>query len=111
MTVGAKEKSEHYLRLSLSLSLCPLQHASLFLLLYRAASPHLFFFSIFLRKQTDLLSCHCPPLSLSLSIKGERKGEEREVLVDEAAEQKSDRVQVQGQILKKIFKRKFGGIY
>ena len=68
VTVGAKEKSEHYL--CLSFSLCLLQHAFLFLL-YHAASPHLFFFSTFLRKQTDLLS-RPPP---SLSIKGERKGD------------------------------------
>lgn len=72
VTVGAKEKSGHYLHLSLSL--CPLLHASLFLFLYRAASPHLFFFfffSAFLRKQTDLFG-----RLLFLSLYQERKREE-----------------------------------
>jgi len=68
VTVGAKEKSGHYLRLSLSLR--SLQHASLFLLLYHAASPHLFFFSTFLCKQTDLLFSSLSP---SIIREGERE--------------------------------------
>lgn len=97
-TSDRRKRAEHYILffLSLCLSCGP---PFLFLAVRVASlpippSPHL-------PQQADLLSCR--PISFAASF-----SRRREISEDEDAEQKSDRVQVQGQILKRIFKQKLG---